>query len=1045
MAKKATKKEELMKLADAGGTDSDLMLLDKINEVEENVEELKDAVEDMNPDLESVLERLNVLDGEDGDTGPEGPQGLSGRAGEDGKDGKQGIEGKTGIQGPEGKSGRDGREGVDGKDADVDLNSLAISSVNLIETFEGDDRIDVLSLKNLDELPLSKRASIEFKRQFPTFPNPEAGGSGATFLESMRDIDRKSIKGATNDQVLTFNSTKGKWDAQSIAGGGHTIQEEGSSLTQRSKLNFVGTGLTATDGGAGPDSTIVTLGDVETLSTSFTQGSVVFAGGSGTLAQDNSVFFWDATNNRLALGLSSPLRPLHVNASLAGSAPIVRLRNTSSFGLSGIEFFDSSNADKGFVGFGNASSDYAGDVVLGTKSTDDVSIFTNNTLRASFGGSTGTLTLNTTSNTGVAMVRTSAGQWNSYNDGTDTFGFYNRAGTPEGNIAANIGSIASDTSGGDLYVKTTDTANTGWASLLASGGGLGGGGTDKQVTYWTSATTLSSDSGLLWDYDTQIMTVDDIDINSPATGSIVIGDANANIAGNNTVLGFGSGGSLATGGTDNVILGQGSGTTISTADQIVIIGVGAGNAMSTLGGQVLIGFRAGADNTQIDAVFIGKNAGRTSTGAGNIYIGAGTAESSVGGSSNTYIGDNIAPSNTSALNVMVGYRVMGASAGITTDSVLIGANAASVLAGGVQNTYIGSGSAKANVSGSSNTFLGYNTGLVSNGTNEAVLIGSQAGESLTTADRMVFMGFQAGEDATAADDSVAIGYRAGRADQGGANVFLGSGTGIANTTGTGNNYIGKDAGNANVTGTNSIVIGASSAPSITTLTTSILLGCDSDGLATTTSSIGIGYGVQLTGNNQLVFGSDNAAITNVYIGKGVVSATPTAVSITNTTGVGTNIAGGNFIHQAGAGTGTGTPGIWVVQTARVTSSGTTPQTYVTAMGVDAEQRLNTFSGRIYDRTPIEATNYSILKTDHIIPYISIDTGGSGNTTTLPSLASADEGQMYIIKDESGTAGTHNITIATAGSETIDGSSTQTISANYGVLRVYWSGGNYFSW
>ena len=43
-------------------------------------------------------------------------------------------------------------------------------------------------------------------------------------------------------------------------GGGHTIQDEGGAgLTARTNLNFVGAGVAATDGGAGPDSTIVTI------------------------------------------------------------------------------------------------------------------------------------------------------------------------------------------------------------------------------------------------------------------------------------------------------------------------------------------------------------------------------------------------------------------------------------------------------------------------------------------------------------------------------------------------------------------------------------------------------------------------------------------------------------------------------------------------------------------------------------------------------------------------------------------------------------------
>ena len=41
--------------------------------------------------------------------------------------------------------------------------------------------------------------------------------------------------------------------------GWHTIQDEGVSLPQRGKLNFVWTWVTATDGWAWPDSTIVTI------------------------------------------------------------------------------------------------------------------------------------------------------------------------------------------------------------------------------------------------------------------------------------------------------------------------------------------------------------------------------------------------------------------------------------------------------------------------------------------------------------------------------------------------------------------------------------------------------------------------------------------------------------------------------------------------------------------------------------------------------------------------------------------------------------------
>ena len=70
-----------------------------------------------------------------------------------------------------------------------------------------------------------------------------------------------------------------------------------------------------------------------------------------------------------------------------------------------------------------------------------------------------------------------------------------------------------------------------------------------------------------------------------------------------------------------------------------------------------------------------------------------------------------------------------------------------------------------------------------------------------------------------------------------------------------------------------------------------------------------------------------------------------------------------------------------------------------------------------------------------------DTSASRTIT----LASADcvEGRIIIIKDESGGAGTNNITIATEGTEKIDGADTQVINANYGVIRLYSDGANWF--
>lgn len=79
-----------------------------------------------------------------------------------------------------------------------------------------------------------------------------------------------------------------------------------------------GTGKQCRAGGGGGSSVITnnntitpSVGDVVTGAT---QGSVLFAGVSGALTQDNTNFFWDDTTNRLGIGDSTPLAALTVGS-----------------------------------------------------------------------------------------------------------------------------------------------------------------------------------------------------------------------------------------------------------------------------------------------------------------------------------------------------------------------------------------------------------------------------------------------------------------------------------------------------------------------------------------------------------------------------------------------------------------------------------------------------------------------------------------------------------------------------------------------------------
>ena len=64
------------------------------------------------------------------------------------------------------------------------------------------------------------------------------------------------------------------------------------------------------------------------------------------------------------------------------------------------------------------------------------------------------------------------------------------------------------------------------------------------------------------------------------------------------------------------------------------------------------------------------------------------------------------------------------------------------------------------------------------------------------------------------------------------------------------------------------------------------------------------------------------------------------------------------------------------------------------------------------------------------------------TVTLPS-SEVRPGRLYTVKDESGSASSNNVTVATEASETIDGSSTFTLNADYEAVSFYSDGVNWF--
>jgi hypothetical protein len=81
------------------------------------------------------------------------------------------------------------------------------------------------------------------------------------------------------------------------------------------------------------------------------------------------------------------------------------------------------------------------------------------------------------------------------------------------------------------------------------------------------------------------------------------------------------------------------------------------------------------------------------------------------------------------------------------------------------------------------------------------------------------------------------------------------------------------------------------------------------------NSIMLGYGAKAFESNQMVIGSDDNFISQLYLGEGVYATNPHNITINATGGQGTNNPGASLILAGGKGTGTGAGGDIIFQSA----------------------------------------------------------------------------------------------------------------------------------
>lgn len=253
----------------------DLAVIEKILEFTDEIEEKKAEIDSVVTEAISQLSEAvqSIKDGNDGKDGKDGRDGRDGRDGVDGKNGKDGI------------NGRDGFTPVKGIDyfTDVDIQDIALDVmsqlpenktdsgediINKINDVKSDTKIDASHIKNL---PKVTETIVREQMHVGGFETPIKAGTGTTVT-----------KDAFGAYVVSATAS----------GGGHTIQDEGTPLTQRTNLNFVGAGVTVTDD-SGNDATIVTI--------STSAGAGYQLPTSGVVDGSNQSFDWSVAPNAISV------------------------------------------------------------------------------------------------------------------------------------------------------------------------------------------------------------------------------------------------------------------------------------------------------------------------------------------------------------------------------------------------------------------------------------------------------------------------------------------------------------------------------------------------------------------------------------------------------------------------------------------------------------------------------------------------------------------------------------------------------------------------
>lgn len=251
--------------------DSQLVIMDAVDELEAKVEQYKQEI----PDLDRVLASVRGEKGEKGDQGgqgemgPEGPQGESivgpqgprGPKGEKGDRGERGPKGAS-VVGPQGIQGPKGETGENGKDGSPDTGEDIVKKINDLDVVP-EKQIDAKHIKNLDQHVESK---VQYMGSGYSGIKDIVAGTGATVSKDGNNVVTigvspdagavDSVNGQTGDVSLTTTDIpegdNGYYTYDRFSGDFSSMStselQEGSNLyfTNERAQDAVGTILTDT-------------------------------------------------------------------------------------------------------------------------------------------------------------------------------------------------------------------------------------------------------------------------------------------------------------------------------------------------------------------------------------------------------------------------------------------------------------------------------------------------------------------------------------------------------------------------------------------------------------------------------------------------------------------------------------------------------------------------------------------------------------------------------------------------------------------------------